>query len=414
MSKKITIIGGGIVGLVQAYYLVKENYHVTVIDKDEFGMGCSKGNQGWICPAIHEPVPTPGLIKSSITMMLKKDSPLYIKPRAAVKLAPWLQKFMRKCNIKDYAKGEEILLTLSRPTLQLFDELERDLNFELHKNGFLFVFLHEKTLDNKYKRLLRGAKQYGHEYPKLLTKKEVLKREPSLSEDIVGGIYLANQYHVRPESLSRALIHYLKERDVDMYSKTEIRSIEQERGSITAAYSESEKFTSDMFILASGTFSSHLTEQLGYAFPMTAGKGYSVTYTNPNFTFNQPIYLGDDSGGVTPFTNAIRIGGTMELSGVNTNLDEKRLKNIYRSSQKYFNESLNAELKEEWVGMRPMTPDGLPVIGKIPGIENGFIASGHGMVGVAMSPITGKIISEIVKGKTPKYPIEAVSPNRFM
>ncbi|MDY0393588.1 FAD-dependent oxidoreductase [Virgibacillus halophilus] len=119
-----------------------------------------------------------------------------------------------------------------------------------------------------------------------------------------------------------------------MVSGTEITKIEQQKGKITAVCSEKEVFHSDIFLLANGVHSNLLAKQLGYDFPMTAGKGYSMTYNQPAFTFKQPVYLGDDSGGITPFSDALRIGGTMELSGLNTRLDKKRIQGIHLAAKK--------------------------------------------------------------------------------
>src|SRR5690606_8638490 len=137
---------------------------------------------------------------------------------------------------------------------------------------------------------------------------------------------------------------------------------------------------------------------LGYNLPIQAGKGYSITISNPNLTFNHPMHFGDaDSrAAVSPFDGALRIGGTMELSGINTDLDKKRLQGIRDSVAKYLNEQLEGASQVDWRVLRLMTPDGLPVLGQVPVYDNAFIATGHGMVGVFMAPVTGKIMSDLI------------------
>src|SRR5699024_2133599 len=187
IMKKVVIIGGGIVGLATAYNLRKTGLEVTVIEKDQFGMACSKGNQGWVCPALHSPVPAPGLVSESFQMLLKKDSPLYIKPSTMPKLSGWMTQFMKFCNENDFNTGEKALLTLSKSTLSLFNGLKKDgVDFELHKEGMRFAFLNEENLRKKFQRFEEVSEQYGHEKPVYKNATEIREMEPALSKDVIG------------------------------------------------------------------------------------------------------------------------------------------------------------------------------------------------------------------------------------
>src|SRR5699024_1785492 len=210
----VVIVGGGVIGLASAYYLKKQGMDVTIIEKDEFGMACSKGNQGWVCPALHEPISAPGLVSESFQMLLKKDSPLYIKTSAMPKLSSSKTQFTKYCNEEALKEGEKALLTLSQSTLSLFESLEEDgVKMELHKKGMLFAFLDESKLQNKFARFEEVAELYGHATPVYLNAKEIHEMEPALSENVIGGIYLDHQYHIRPESLSKGLVNKLEEID---------------------------------------------------------------------------------------------------------------------------------------------------------------------------------------------------------
>lgn len=157
MTKSI-VIGGGIIGLASAFFLRKKGLDVVLIDKGEPGAECSSGNMGWVCPSLSDPVPAPGLIKSSLKWMLKRDSPLYIKPSIFASLSPWLIQFRKYCSEDAYQKGYTAGLELSRNTLRLFDELELDggLEFEMHRKGLLFVFLDKSYIDERTIVLLRA------------------------------------------------------------------------------------------------------------------------------------------------------------------------------------------------------------------------------------------------------------------
>ncbi|USK41829.1 FAD-dependent oxidoreductase (plasmid) [Cytobacillus firmus] len=412
--QKVIVIGGGVIGLSSAYYLTKLGYSVTVFDKGDFGEACSKGNQGWICPALHEPVPAPGLMTESFRMLLQKDSPLYIKPSALPQLSSWVSQFMKYCNERDFIAGETALLTLSQSTLKLFDSLQSEgLDFELYKNGILFAFLNPENLRYKMKRLENGASVHGHESPVALSATEVKELEPSLSHKVIGGILLSKQYHIRPESFSKALTKWLVASGANLQPYTEVIDLERRDHEIIAINTKAERIEADHFLIANGAWSGTLAKRIGYTLPLTAGKGYSITTTNPKVNIRRPIYLGDVKAGITPFNNAVRIGGTMELSGINTKLDKKRVQGIRSSITSYLNNSFTGDMEEEWTGMRPMTPDGLPVLGRIPNYKNLFVSTGHGMVGVAMAPATGKIMADLIHFGHTEFAIQPFEPNRF-
>ena len=415
MDNEVVIVGGGIIGLCSAYYLRKNGAKVTILEKGEFADACSKGNQGWVCPALHSPVPEPGLVGTSIKTFFKKDNPLYIKPSAAPRLSGWLMQFMKYCNEKAFKAAEQALNSLSRSTFELYDALEADgLNFEMYRDGMLFVFLNESALQQNAQKFHAHSKEYGHEAPIILSGAEVRELEPGISDAVVGGILLENQRHIRPESFAEALTEKLESIGVDLKPNTEVTEIERQGNEVIAVKSRTERFEVGSLLLATGAWSGYLAKKLGYPIPLEAGKGYSITLSNPNINFNHPLYLGDSKAGMSPFDHSLRIGGTMELSGINSNLDKNRILGVRNAVSKYVKIELKAEIEEEWTGMRPMTPDGLPVLGQIPNLKNTYIATGHGMVGVAMSPVTGKVMADLICSGETDIDLHPFDPNRFV
>lgn len=248
----------------------------------------------------------------------------------------------------------------------------------------------------------------------MLTSEEVKGLEPNITKSIVGGILLKQQQHVRPDTVTTAFFNWLKSSSVDLYSNAEVTDVEYSGNNVTAVKTnDGEIIDANICVVTSGAWSGYMTKKFKYSLPLQAGKGYSITISNPNLTFKHPIYLGDSKAGISPFKDTVRIGGTMELSGINTNLDKRRIKGVREAVSKYLDEELHGNHEVEWTGMRPMTPDGLPVIGKIPDFNNAFVATGHGMVGLSMAPVTGKIISELVCNGETEYDITAFLPERF-
>lgn len=414
MRKNIIVIGGGVIGLSSAYYLTKKGFNVTVVEKGLIGDACSKGNQGWVCPALHTPVPEPGLVGSSFKWLMQKDSPLFIKPTAVPNLSGWLRQFMKYCNHKDFKAGEDALHKLSASTFELFDGLIEDgVDVEMHSQGMLFIFLEEKQLEGHIKKFKERASLYGHEEPIELSKEEVLNLEPNLSQAVIGGLLLKDQRHVNPESLTNSLVKVLTQSGVKLLENTKVIDAEIYGEKIIAINTEKERLAADSFLISAGAWTGEIAKAFNLTIPIQAGKGYSVTISNSNLQFSHPLYLGDTKSGVSPFNHAVRIGGTMELSGINTKLDKNRINGIRKSVSKYLKETLYGDIEREWTGMRPLTPDGLPVMGKIPNLENGYIASGHGMVGVSMAPATGVIISQLIANGTTDYDISPFRPDRF-
>lgn len=414
MKDKIVIIGGGAIGLSIAYYLRKQNREVTLIDKGQFGEACSRGNMGWVCPLLTQPVPAPGLTSTSMKWMLKKDSPLYIKPTSIPKMSSWLFRFWRNCNAKSYAKGRKALIDFQKDTLNYYHELVADgIEFEHYKNGFIFLFQDKKALQKQYEDLIVKAVEMGFQAPVLLSHQGVREHVAGLSDKVIGGILLSDQTHIRPETLWDALSNNLAANGVEMRMNIEAKRFVYEDATIQAVETNEGTIEGTKFVFATGAWSAPLLEKLGYKIPVEAGKGYSITMNHPKSNFNYPMYLGDSSAGVTPFEGALRIGGTMELSGINLEMDTKRINGIRNAASQYFASPLKGKEEIEWTGMRPMTPDGLPIIGKATKHDNAYIATGHAMEGVALALKTGSVMSEVIATGKTNYDLTPFCLERF-
>jgi D-amino-acid dehydrogenase len=426
------IVGGGVIGLACAHELGRGGERVTLIERGLPGGACSAGNLGWICPVHSDPLPAPGLAAASIRWMLRGDSPLYIRPSALPRLAGWLWRFWRHCNRRDYERALEALAELNRTTLARYDALARDgLRFEIHRSRLMLVALGEGRLEQALAES-RIMERWGHPPPERLSAAQARALEPALSPAVAGALLYEEERHVRPETLCAALAAGLPALGVEVRTAEEVVAAERRGRRIAAVLSRpvasaagpaggtalrqaaaSARLEADHFLIASGAWSGSLARRFGFRLPMQAGKGYSLTLASPARRVRRPLYFGEHQAGATPFEGALRLGGTMELSGLNQRLDRRRVVAIRRAAERYLPGVFPPEASEEWVGMRPITPDGLPAIGRAPGLDNVFVASGHGMLGITLAPATAAAIAGLIARGSGAEELRPFDPARF-
>lgn len=411
---KTIVIGAGVIGLSAAYELSKRGEDVLVVDKARPGSGSSHGNAGWITPSLSAPVPAPGLVATSIKWMLKRDSPLYIQPRLDPEFIQWIWKFWRNCRQEPYDIGYAALADFNQQTMSAFDQLRSEgVNFEMHKTGLLYFSQDENELQADWESM-RQLEQIGYDMPKLLNGDEVRDLEPGLTKSVIGGFHVEEERHVRPETLVNGLVQKLSQLGVEIRSDVRVIGAQRRGSEIATLETEDGTLKADKFLVAAGAWSGKVMDRFGANVPVEAGKGYSVTVEDPEPAFTHSMYYLEGKTAFTPFDGGYRIAGTMELSGVNLKMRPERVEAIWRNANRLFDYKLSSDLKRAWVGMRPMTPDGLPVIGKMPKTDNLYVASGHAMLGVTLAPVTGIAIADLMHcGESPDISIDAFDPARF-
>jgi len=410
---RVVIIGAGVIGLACAHTLRKAGAEVVVLDKGEPGLGSSFGNAGWIVPSLAGPLPSPDLGISSLTQLLKRDSPLHISPAALPKLAGFLWSFWRNCNEKKYLSSLDAVGTLGRSTMSLFDELEQEgADFEMHRDGLVFVYRDPDSLHHQVEDL-KNLEPFGYRPPTRLTAEELHELEPALSDDVEVGLHVTEERHVRPESLNQGLLKRVKELGVEVRTDTEVVGADRRNGRLTAVKTRAGSIEGDHFVVAAGAWAAPLGRVFGYKVPLQAAKGYSVTFDRPTVKINHPLYLGEVSVGVTPYDGGFRLAGTLELSGINERLDRRRVGAIRRNAEKYLPGVSQGGAGEEWVGMRPLTPDGIPLIGRVPGADNIYMATGHAILGMTLAPATAAVIAELIMKGESTMDLTPFDPGRF-
>lgn len=412
---KITIIGGGVIGLCTAYYLQKARHEVTVIDRNDITDGCSFGNMGYVSPSHFIPLATPGIIKQGLKWMMSSSSPFYIKPRLNLDLISWGMTFWRKAtanNVEQNAPHLNNLLQLSR---HLMNEFKNDLadSFDLTEKGIWMLYKSEKTKEHEL-HLAEQAEQFGLKAI-ICNAQQVQEYETEVEVNVEGGVLYLDDCHIDSSKFMRALHHYLIHNGVKFYLNTEVRSFEKSNGFVSSVITDKEKISCDELIIANGSWLGNISKLLGIKMLMQPGKGYSIDYNGLENNLQYPSILVDDRTATTPINNWLRIGGTMELSGHSDNILPKRVMAIYNAFKKYY-PKMNLpepEISKAWYGYRPVTPDGMPYIGRHHKYKNLIYAGGHAMLGVSAAAGTGQLIKEIILGKKPTIELSAFNPARF-
>ena len=412
---KITIIGGGIIGLCSAYYLQKEGYEIRVIDRGDITDGCSFGNMGYMSPSHFVPLASPGIIAEGFKHMLSSSSPFYIKPRLNWDLMQWGYHFWKSSNAATVKKNAPHLNDLLQLSRELINEMRDEIGdvFDMEEKGCLMMCKKQNTLDHEF-HMADDAEKFGLKIERL-HKDAVQQLEPDVELDVAGAVLFKDDCHFNPGKLMTALKKYLENKSVQFLFNTTVIGFESANKKITAIITDKAKFDCEQVILATGSWLPSVAKMIGIKLLLQPGKGYSYTYDHVEKNIKYPAILVDGRCAITPWRNQLRIGGTMELSGINNKVLIKRMQGIYDSARNFY-PGLTIDFPPAdkiWNGLRPVTPDGLPYIGRVSKFDNVVIAGGHAMLGISEGTGTGKLVTEIVKEHATSIDIGAFNPQRF-
>lgn len=407
------VVGAGAIGLACAYELARRGEEVVVLDRGDASGRCSRGNAGWVVPSFSSPLPTPALTLGALLRHLRPDGPLRISPRALPALAPWLWRFRRYCTPAAFTDGLRALAMLNRETFESYAALEaKGMRFEVHPGGVLFTYLAEAELVAARHEFTQLAAA-GCSAPRELTRAEVLALEPALSPATVGGFLAEDEAHLRPESFEAALVRSARELGVEIRTGVTVTRARRPRGESLRIETTAGAVRADRLVIAAGAWSGALCARLGRPLPVQGGKGYSITLPQPRWTFRRATYLADSHIACSPFDGAVRFAGTMELAGIDPRLDPRRVRAIQRAADNYLVDPPCWSDGEAWAGLRPITPDGLPLIGRLPGQRDVLVATGHGMLGITLAPVTGALIARIAVDDADPNIARPFDPARF-
>lgn len=415
MAKQVTIVGGGVIGLCCAYYLQKQGHQVTVIEKGDITNGTSFGNAGYVSPSHFTPLASPGIVAMGLRWMLSSSSPFYIKPRMNLDLIRWGVSFWRNANQKTMERNIPPLTNILHLSRELTSEIKEDIGntFRMAEVGCFMLYKSLATEKHELE-LAREAAHLGIE-TRVLSAAQVQDMEPEVEVNIRGGVLYPNDCHLHPGDFMASLKNHLLTAGVRMLLNTTVTGFEKTGKKVAAVICDHGRIDFDELVIASGSWVPQITRQLGIHILMQAGKGYSMTFKDVPKNLHHPAILVDARTAMTPMGKDLRMGGTMEISGINGKVLIKRARAIYKAANNYF-PNLPVEFPSVdriWSGLRPLSPDGLPYIGRHSKYENVIIAGGHAMLGLSLAAATGKLVEEMVGGKKTSIEMSAFEVERF-
>ena len=416
MSKNVLIIGAGAVGLSCALHCARKGHRVTVVERGGAQRdGCSFGNAGMIVPSHFVPLAAPGMVKLGLKWMWNPESPFYIKPRLDGELFDWALKFWRAANAEHVRRSAPLLRNLSFASRALFEEFaaqpENDIG--LTTRGLLMLCKTQHTLDDEAE-FAAQANSLGVP-AEVLNATQVAKLDPGVTMAVAGAVYFPRDAHFTPDRYLAVLQSQAEKLGVVFKWNTEVTGLETRGGKIVSVRTASEAVSADEIILCGGSWSPLLVRELGLKIPIQAGKGYSLTLAQPRELPQLCSIFTEARMAITPMGSSLRFGGTMEISGLNENINLVRVRGIIKSVPQYFPKFTPEDFADiqPWRGLRPCSPDGLPYLGRTAKFSNLIIATGHAMMGMSLSPITGQIVSEFVSGEKPAFDLSLFSPDRY-
>lgn len=412
----VVVVGAGIVGLCSAWYLRKSGAEVTVLSREPLpGGDTSAGNAGMIVPSHVVPLAAPGAVSQGLRYLLSRTSPFHIKPRLDPGLIRWLWRFWRSCTEAHVRSAAPVLRDLSLASVGLLTELQIEGgDFAWEQTGLLMVYHSEKyRSENLWAAEL--AESLGLRLRRL-DGPSTLELEPGLRPETLGSVLYEDDGRVNPSALLARLREGLVAKGVALEEGEPVVALERPSGGgVLIHLEDGKKVEAGAAVLAAGAWTGRIAASTGARVPLQPAKGYSLTFPAPERRPSLPVILSEEKVTITPFPDALRFAGTFSLSGFDHSVDDRRVEPIREEARRLVPELADQAMAKEkvWVGFRPASPDGLPIVGPLAGHPEVVVATGHGMTGMTLGPITGRLVADLVSGADPVVDPGPLDPARF-
>ena len=413
---KAIIVGGGIVGLSSAYYLVQSGWDVTIIDKNDFQNNCSYGNAGYVCPSHFVPLATPGIIKQGFKWMFNSRSPFYVQPRLNGALIDWGLKFMKSATPEKVKAAAVPLRDIAIFSQKCYEAWQSVPGFDMaYEHKGLLEYFQTPEKEEHAHHFCEDAVKLGLD-AEILNYQQVQAMEPHTRLNIKGALYFRCDAHVYPNKVMQSLLNHLEKAGVNFLPNEAVTGFERNGSFVSGVKTAKGRYEADSVVIASGSWSRELASQLGISLPLVGGRGYSVTLKDSPNKLNHPAVLMEGRVALTPMDgNKLRLGGTMEITSTDKPPRLSRVEGILNAVKGYFPDYVlpSAAEADVWYGFRPCSADGLPYIGRSRRVKNLVLATGHAMIGMSLGPATGKLVSELLNEEKTSVDLSPFEPERF-
>ena len=406
-TRRVAVVGAGMVGLATAWHLQEHGVEVTVLDREGVAAGASWGNAGWLTPAIATPLPEPAVLRYGVRALVNPGSPVYVPPRADRQLLRFVGGFVRHSTMGRWEKAMRALLPLNDRSLDAFAHLvEHGVEGTVREADPLIACYtdvrHVKVLLDEFRHIASAGGTVDHE---LVSGDEARRREPAVSGAVEAAVLIRGQRYLDPPSFVAALADAVRQRGGTLVTDAEVTGLVDRGGSVevrTRGADDSgqggDAGTYDAVVVATGAWLGDLVAPFGVRHVVQAGRGYSFSVT-PERMPAGPLYLPEARVALTPLGDRLRVAGMMEFRRPDEPLDPRRIRAIVDSARPMLQGIPLDDRREEWVGSRPVTADGLPLVGRTSS-ERVFVSGGHGMWGITLGPVTGQLLADqVVTGR---------------
>ena len=405
----VAVVGAGIVGLSVAWFLQERGVTVTVHDGAEAAAGASWGNAGWLTPALTAPLPEPDVLRYGLRSALRPSSPVYVPPRVDPALWRFLGGFARHCTPGRWRRGMAAYAPLNRLAIRAYDDLADAGATPRPRHARPFLACYRTTeeatvLREELHRIEQAGQPVHFDY---LTGPQVHQAQPALGSDITAAVLLHGQRYLHPPEFVRALADSVVARGGKLVESSPVASVQTDRQAAWLTGGHGIRHRYDAVVLATGAALGALARSFGVTRVVQAGRGYSFAVCGDDVP-QGPVYFPQQRVACTPLherdehdREVLRVAGMMEFRRPDEPLDPRRVSAIVDAVRTFLPGVDLDRRRDEWVGSRPCTSDGLPLVGATAS-PRVFTAGGHGMWGVALGPVTGRLLAEqVVTGRTP-------------
>ena len=400
----VVVVGAGAIGAATTYELARQGARVALLERGEVASGCSYGNAGLISPSHAEALASPASIRHGLAWLARRDSPFRLRPSPS--LLPWLARFGAASLPRRSAASSTTLRALVAKGLDAHEAFaRRGLPTSFQRRGILSTYESAAAFAQARGRAPADARVFDPDAASAF--------EPALAA-VAGAILRPAEGHCDPAAFTTALVEASRELGADVRTSVELVGLRRTNGRIAELQTTAGPVRAGTVVLAAGAWTKQLAAAAGVSIPLEGGKGYHLELAaDAARQPRAPIFLEEARVTATPLSGRLRLTGALELSGLDLRVDPVRIDTIGQAARRALGLSAQAGTARIWRGLRPCTPDGLPLVGPADGVSNLVLATGHAMLGIALAPVTGEIVADLVGGVPPRHEIAPFAPSRF-